>query len=33
MLLDEPLTGLDTVSARTIDRLIHGDGRKDAPWS
>jgi manganese transport system ATP-binding protein len=27
MLLDEPLTGLDLVSARTIDRLIHGDGR------
>jgi len=26
MLLDEPLTGLDIVSARTIDRLIHGDG-------
>ena len=28
MLLDEPLTGLDIVSARTIDRLIHGDGRE-----
>ncbi|MCL3860069.1 metal ABC transporter ATP-binding protein [Actinotalea sp. K2] len=27
MLLDEPLTGLDLVSARTIDGLIHGDGR------
>ncbi len=26
MLLDEPLTGLDLVSARTIDGLIHGDG-------
>ncbi len=26
MLLDEPLTGLDIVSARTIDRLIHGEG-------
>ena len=28
MLLDEPLTGLDVVSARTIDGLIHGDGRE-----
>jgi manganese transport system ATP-binding protein len=28
MLLDEPLTGLDLVSARTIDGLIHGDGRE-----
>lgn len=30
LLLDEPLTGLDLVSARTIDRIIHaerGDGR------
>jgi manganese transport system ATP-binding protein len=26
LLLDEPLTGLDIVSARTIDRLIHDDG-------
>jgi manganese transport system ATP-binding protein len=28
MLLDEPLTGLDLVSARTIDRLIHGGHRE-----
>jgi manganese transport system ATP-binding protein len=27
MLLDEPLTGLDLVSARTIDTLIHGEGQ------
>lgn len=25
LLLDEPLTGLDMLSARTIDRIIHGD--------
>lgn len=25
LLLDEPLTGLDITSARTIDRLIHGE--------
>lgn len=25
LLLDEPLTGLDLVSARTIDRIIHGE--------
>jgi ABC-type cobalamin/Fe3+-siderophores transport system ATPase subunit len=28
MLLDEPLTGLDLVSARTIDGLIHRDHRR-----
>lgn len=28
MLLDEPLTGLDIVSARTIDRIIHGEGNE-----
>lgn len=28
MLLDEPLTGLDLVSARTIDGLIHGGKRE-----
>jgi manganese transport system ATP-binding protein len=27
LLLDEPLTGLDLVSARTIDRLIHSERR------
>lgn len=31
MLLDEPLTGLDLVSARTIDTLIHRDDRKGHP--
>ena len=28
LLLDEPLTGLDIVSARTIDQLIHHDGQE-----
>lgn len=28
MLLDEPLTGLDLVSAKTIDGLIHGGNRE-----
>ena len=31
MLLDEPLTGLDLVSARTIDGLIHGGNREGHP--
>jgi manganese transport system ATP-binding protein len=28
LLLDEPLTGLDVVSARAIDMLIHGEGHE-----